>query len=331
MIDQPLVSVLMPVYNGAKYLAEAIESILQQTYTHFELVIVNDGSTDTSEQIILAYEDPRIRYVKNEENLGIVRTRNKLFTLAKGEYLAIMDCDDVAYPQKLALQVSFLEQHPSYGLCGTWAKMIDEEQHIKGYIQPPSENNMIRINLLFQSSFVQSTVVIRRQALGILQYDEDFPVAEDFDLWERLSRQTQMHNIPQFLLQYRSYSANISHSKELLLSNKRNVIIQRQLAQWGKVDAQLLQTVILVGNLLKLDQAFPFSRIQHDLQYFIHQNKTREIYPSSDFEAFVWYRYIFYCAAMKRWSHALGGLIHCYNPVVFGKLIRLLYSKIRKK
>ncbi len=331
MKRQPLVSVLMPVYNGEKYLAEAIESILQQTYTHFEFVIVNDGSTDTSEQIILSYNDPRIRYVQNERNLGIVRTRNKLFTLAQGEYFAIMDCDDVAHPQKLALQVSFLDQHPSYGICGTWAKMIAENGRIIGYLQPPREDNMIRVNLLFQSSFVQSTVVIRRQALGSIQYDENFPVAEDFDLWERLSYKTHMYNFSQFLLLYRSYTANISHSKGLLLSSKRDLIIQRQLAQWGEIDTQVLQTIILVGNLLPQDNSFSYSRIQTDLQCFIDQNKAHNVYPSSDFEAFVWYRYIFYCAAMKRWDKALLGLTHCYNPVVFGKVVKLLYSKLCKK
>ncbi len=217
----PLVSVLMPVYNGEKYIKEAIDSILCQTFTDFELLICNDASTDRSMDIVRQYRDSRIKVLENQTNSGIVYTRNKLFTEAQGTYLSIMDCDDIAQKQKLEKQVLFLENHPACGICGTWARKINENLETVGHIQMPEEDADIRVNLLFQSSFVQSSVVLRKKLLSDLLYRQEFPVAEDYDLWERLSHLTQMHNIPEFLLYYRWHQQNTSQNQENLLAQKR--------------------------------------------------------------------------------------------------------------
>lgn len=171
----PLVSVLMPVYNGEKYIKEAIDSILCQTFTDFELLICNDASTDRSMKLVRQYKDPRIKILENPTNLGIVDTRNKLFMEAQGTYLSIMDCDDIAHKQKLEKQVSFLEKHPACGVCGTWARKINEHLQTVGHIQMPEEDADIRINLLFQSSFVQSSVIIRKNCFPICSIGKNFP------------------------------------------------------------------------------------------------------------------------------------------------------------
>ena len=114
-----LVSVIMPVYNGALYLREAIDSILSQTHTNLELIIINDGSNDNSEEIILSYEDNRIRYIINEKNSGICVTLNKGLDIAKGKYIARMDCDDISCPERLQMQIEYMEQNPSIGVLGS--------------------------------------------------------------------------------------------------------------------------------------------------------------------------------------------------------------------
>ena len=113
-----LISIILPAYNAEKYLKEAIDSILAQTYTNFELIVINDGSTDKTEEIILSYQDSRIRYIKNEKNLKLIRTLNKGIGLAKGKYIARMDADDISLPHRLKEEVEFMEAHPNIGEIG---------------------------------------------------------------------------------------------------------------------------------------------------------------------------------------------------------------------
>ena len=124
-MNLPLVSVVMPVYNGEKYLKEAIDSVLSQSYQNIELVIVNDGSTDSGSQIVKKYTDPRIRFVENESNSGIVYSRNKGLESATGKYVATLDSDDIALPDRIEKQVLFLENNSEYGMCGTFFSTID--------------------------------------------------------------------------------------------------------------------------------------------------------------------------------------------------------------
>jgi glycosyltransferase involved in cell wall biosynthesis len=123
----PLVTVLMPVYNGEEFLHEAIESILKQTYLNFELLIINDGSTDSSENIILSYPDTRIRYIKNESNIKLIATLNNGFALAQGKYIVRMDADDYSVKERLQKQVAFMEANPEVTLAGSWFETIGDE------------------------------------------------------------------------------------------------------------------------------------------------------------------------------------------------------------
>ena len=123
----PLVSVAMPAYNSEEYVKQAIDSVLAQTFSDFELIIVNDGSSDRSKEIILSYTDERIRYLENEKNLGIVKTRNRCIANAAGKYIAVLDNDDIALPFRLEEQVRFLEANSDYGVCGSFYRIIDSE------------------------------------------------------------------------------------------------------------------------------------------------------------------------------------------------------------
>lgn len=214
MNSEPLVTVLMPVYNGAKFLREAIESILNQTFTNFELLIINDGSNDSSEEIILSYEDSRIVYVKNEHNLKLIATLNKGLELAKGKYIARMDADDISVLSRLEKQVRFLEGNPAIGLLGSAFEIIGKE--IKNSY--PVADDDIRLTMLFLNSFLHSSVLFRRELCltNNLYFDKKYIHAEDYKLWTELMFKTKVSNLDEVLVKYRVHDNQISHihSKE---------------------------------------------------------------------------------------------------------------------
>ena len=211
MSQSPRVTVLMPVYNGEKYLREAIDSILRQTFTDFEFLIINDGSTDWSVEIIESYQDSRIRLVHNEKNIKLIATLNKGIDLARGEYMARMDCDDVSFPVRLERQIAIMDSSPEIGVCGTWAKVIDENGNIKGTIRTLTGKSIKRM-CWRPSPFVHPTVMVRTALLRENRYNEDFKHAEDYELWLRLFDKTEFFNIKDYLLYYRMHLENVSSS-----------------------------------------------------------------------------------------------------------------------
>lgn len=211
MPSKPRVSVLLPVYNTKEeYLRAAIESILKQTYTNFELIILNDASTDENvEKVVKSYEDSRIRYEKNKYNLGISRSRNKLIDLAKGEYLAVMDHDDLSLPERLKKQVSFLDDHPEYGVVGCWPEILGREGMVN---QLPVEDCEIQETLTLMICICHPAVMIRKNLLeqtGI-RYENEYTPAEDYQIFARLIGKTKFYNIPEVLFLYRSHETNTS-------------------------------------------------------------------------------------------------------------------------
>lgn len=204
----PLVTVLLPVYNAQAYVAEAIASILAQTYPYFELLIINDGSVDNSNHIIQKFTDKRLVYHQNSQNIGLIATLNKGLQLAKGKYIARMDADDIATPERLQKQVQFLETHPNYVLVGT------QKQYV-GYAKPQKASltdAQIRVQLLLGSAFVHPSVMLRKQTLDTyqLRYRSQHLHAEDYGLWVALSQYGQMANLPFVGIQYRLHSNQIS-------------------------------------------------------------------------------------------------------------------------
>lgn len=332
MNTNPLVSVLMPVYNGEKYLGLAIESILNQKYKNLKLIICNDASTDKSKSIILSYSDPRIQYIENETNKGIVETRNRLFAFAKGKYLSIMDSDDIALPEKLMHQICFMERHPDYGVCGTWAKRINDNYKETGYIQMPKKNVYIRMNLLFQSSFVQSSVVLRKSSLGNLLYDPEFTVAEDYDLWERLAQKTKMYNIPKYLLLYRWHDTNISQQKMELMEAKKILIMRRQLKRLDIVTTEEIERHNQIGSLKYFGKEPIDVMLKEAGKWYkqiLKKNEEHCVYSTYRFKGFIWYRWFFYCFYFKKYVRGCFPSFFSFNPVVIYFCMNLMACKFK--
>jgi glycosyltransferase involved in cell wall biosynthesis len=210
---QPKVSVVMPVYNGASYLAPAIESILGQTYLDFEFILINDGSIDNSVEIIQSYSDTRIRLLHNEKNAGLAAARNRGIDEAQGDFIAWLDCDDISLPTRLEKQVRFLESNPQIGACGTWVRLIglvdEREWH------HPTDPEFLRCRMLFHCPLAIPSTMIRRQCLIDLQLrcDPKYPVGEDYILWERLSRHCLLSNLAEVLTLYRLHQTQLSTVK----------------------------------------------------------------------------------------------------------------------
>jgi GT2 family glycosyltransferase len=234
------VTVLMSVYNGEKYLREAVESILNQTFTDFEFLIINDGSTDKSIEILQSYNDPRIKIISNEKNLGLTKSLNKGLNVARGQYIARMDADDISDPYRLEKQVSFLDMHPEIGLLGTQCQTVYSNCLDFELMQKPTNDLQIRWEILFECPFAHPTIMMRKNVLltNNLKYDETFHVAEDYELWTRLLKYTYGMNLNEPLMLYRVHSTNVSiEHKDKQLEN-RNIIalrtIQDQFPKFAK-------------------------------------------------------------------------------------------------
>ncbi len=215
-----LVTVLMPVYNGENYLKEAIESILKQSHTEFELLIINDGSTDLTENIILSYTDPRIRYIKNQKNIGLIDTLNLGFDVAKGKYIARMDADDISHPLRLEKQISFLEVNGDVGILGTAFTYIGDKEES---VTHPEKHETIRFASLFYNPFCHPSVMIRKEIMdgNQLKFKKKYIHAEEYKLWTELLSKTKGHNLKDNLIFYRSHPTQVSqiHLKDQLSMN----------------------------------------------------------------------------------------------------------------
>ncbi|MHA2039282.1 MAG: glycosyltransferase, partial [Promethearchaeota archaeon] len=185
----PKITVLMPVYNNEKFLRESVDSILNQTFKDFEFIIINDGSTDRTKKILNAYKDFRIRVIDNDKNIGITRSLNKGLGLAKGEYIARMDGDDISLPERLERQVKFLENNPKVVLLGNWVEIIDGDGNLRSITRYPTNHCFITWIFLFKTCLAHPTVMYRKkEVLKINGYNSMLSYTQDYDLWVRLSK-----------------------------------------------------------------------------------------------------------------------------------------------
>lgn len=212
MRNPPSLSVVMTVFNGERHLSEAIDSLVRQSFDDFEIIIVNDGSTDGTGAIIqqFAVSDSRIRYV-DLAHIGRVEALNTGCRLAQGKFIAIMDADDIALPDRFACQMDFLATHPSVVLLGTGVQKVSSDGRCFATVMFPTQSEEIKRSLVSQGCFAHSTVVMAREAVfAVGAYRKAFPPAEDYDLWLRLAERYAVANLPQALVKYRAHPDQVS-------------------------------------------------------------------------------------------------------------------------
>lgn len=232
----PLVTVGMAVYNGQEYIAEALASVQAETYANWELLAVNDCSSDSSVDIIRSLDEPRIRLIENEENLGLVGVRNLIMQEARGTYVAWLDQDDLTFPARMSRQVEYLERNPGVSVCGSWTETRTEQpdgSFVRSLERLPSSHAELRAAMLFLNPVACNTVMMRREPFVSrgLAFRPEFGNSLDYDLWSVASDSLTLHNIPAALAAYRVHGTQTSRGAELERMNGQALRIQSELAE----------------------------------------------------------------------------------------------------
>ena len=259
------VSVLMPVYNTRPdHLREAMDSILSQTFTDFEFLILNDASTDpVVEEVVKSYSDPRIVYAVNERNLGISGSRNRLLDMAKGEYLAVMDHDDISLPERFARQVAFLDAHPEVGLLCSQAGSPDSD-NVTDF---PLDSLSIKKSLMIWCRYCHPASMIRASVLREhnLRYEAMFSPCEDHALFCRMIPYTEFAVLPEVLFLYRNWSGNTSHTREKALEAGKLGVLEFAHRENPELWA-MAQYYQKTGEIIKV-LGIPLFMVEHTFQY----------------------------------------------------------------
>ncbi len=296
----PKVTVFMAVYNREALLCESLDSVLNQTFRDFELLIVDDGSTDRSVEVIESRPDPRIRLVRHQTNQGIPKTRSHGLALARGQYLAILDSDDIAYPRRLERQVGFLEAHPEIAAVGGWAKRVKTDGRATSPAVRPTRPREIRARIPFTTCFKNPTMMARTAAMLEFGYREQFVICQDIDMWSRMSGKYPLANLPEFMIQYRL--GGTSHQDSELSAAMKKLAATDQLRDLGvSFDDRDIDRHYLLRNPKnhEFEADYPEWCAEWLLR-LIEANRVNPCYPEPEFSraaAERWWRLGLVCAS----------------------------------
>jgi len=270
-VSDPKVTVMMAVYNAERYLRQAIESILGQTFDDFELLIIDDGSTDSSPAIIRSYSDARIRVLRNESNSGVAYSRKRALLNARGHFVAVLDADDVSFPRRLEIQVAFLDTHLDVVVVCSGREVVDENGKVLQVNRGVLDHLSMHWRLLFGNPIANSSTMFRRvMALEVGGYDEKRLYGpEDYDLWSRLANRGKIAQLDNPLVQYREHSDSLVHTEpymgrieialEIVRDNIRSITgidvpidVARYLSEYPAIDAFDPATIELAYDTLFL-------------------------------------------------------------------------------
>jgi hypothetical protein len=289
-----MVSIVMSVYNGQAYLNLAIESILNQTFGDFELILINDASTDSTRDIILSYKDKRIVLIENETNIGLTKSLNKGIEVANGKFIARMDADDIMHPQRFQEQNNFLKNNQQVAVVGSSTIKIDEQGNEIGKWNVATDPAEIKTNLFFGNVMPHSSVFIRAEIIKQKPYNPEFKYSQDFELWNRLSVKHVLANIEEPLVCNRILASSISSAQQQEQEAYAIKVHQSQLKQLGitALNKEMLQfhysiirnrlqnpskeeTIKVLGWLKKLDKANQHKKVYPPILF---QNRLKQIW-----------------------------------------------------
>lgn len=287
--NQPLISVIMPAYNAEKYIAESIESILNQTFRNFELIILDDASSDKTKEIVLSYaqNDSRIVYVEKQNNNGPATLRNEGISLSKGTFIALNDADDISEVTRFEKQISVFNEQPNVGVCGSW--MLNFGENIEPYVfEAPEQPIDIKLTFLSFDCLANSSAMFRKSCVENIEYKKEYVPAEDYKLWSEVIVNHDFYIIQEPLLRYRLHENNISKTKaeNIAISDLK---IKSELFQKIfdlKEDAfdykKLVHLFEILGNRKKISktQLFEFFEM---IQKLIAINSVKKIFPKAIF------------------------------------------------
>jgi glycosyltransferase involved in cell wall biosynthesis len=286
-VNTPLVSVVMSVYNSQSYLKEAIDSVLSQSYTNFEFIIINDGSTDNSLSIINSYNDKRIVFINNDCNKGLIYSLNKGLEIAKGEFIARMDSDDVSLPDRLRLQVQQFLSNPNAVIVGSDYFLLKGDN--QKYIKNINDSDYQKAVLLFTPCFCHPTVMIKNIFKeNNIQYNANFIHAEDYKLWTDLYSFGDFMNVKKPLLKYRHHSLQVSNLKNESQLNISSLIRELYLKQLNfSLSQKQFEILNYIGNNFFISSKQILNEIEECLLHLYNQNKTHQKFNDNSFKRFM--------------------------------------------
>ena len=277
----PLISVVMSVYNTEKYVAEAIESILNQTLTNLEFIIVDDGSTDNSLEIFQSYIkiDNRVKVIVNPENIGLAKSLNRGISIARGKYIARMDADDISLPRRLIKQLDFLESNPEIDVVGSNYTRIDTHSNVLTTTDKPTSPALIWWNLYFGNPIAHPTVMMRRSLFldGKIRYDEQIPVAQDYHLWHQVIEDHSISNIPESLLLYRVHPESVTSKNLKEPLNTGFITVRNHVQKYVKFPLSENLGYALLRDLTSIDNIYDARGISKAIKCLYKQVQQR--YP----------------------------------------------------
>ncbi|MEH6307018.1 glycosyltransferase family 2 protein [Olivibacter sp. CPCC 100613] len=309
--DNPAITVFMAAYNSGRFIKASIQSVIAQGFDDFELLIINDGSTDDTLAIIEKFDDPRIRVLNNNTNKGLTYTRNRGWQEAKGKYLAILDSDDIALPDRLHVQYTFMETNPDVAICGGQAIIVDENDREIGMYPVPINNEYLKEQTIFRNVFVNPSCIIRIDIIRKLGGYFDYAPAEDFELSLRILMTYRGANLGVPLIKYREHMGNASIRSGKVIEQEKRIIsnIHKNLG------------VPITDRLVKIHHAIFLWRTEECSLYDIRElflsliltNRKRNIYDHSYLEALIFDRWMMLLRNHKKLISAL--------PLYFDKIL----------
>lgn len=277
------VSVIMSTYNDQEYIREAIDSILNQSFSDFEFIIIDDSSSDSTLSIIKDYNDKRIRLIANEENKGLTRNLNTALKLASGIYIARMDGDDISHLDRFKIQVDYLDSNPDVYLIGTAVKDFGESDL---YWFLPDDSEELRIRMLLHPVFAHPSFMFRKELLTEgFYYDESFRTAQDYDFAVRVSRTHKIGRVKEILLNYRVHSKQISNTSGINQNNNADIIRHRLMSELGVIFTDAEERIFNDWvSERKLNSAKEYKNAYKIIDLYCEKNKEVKVYDEAKLE-----------------------------------------------
>lgn len=289
----PKISVILSVYNGEKYIREAVESVLKQTFHDFEFIIIDDGSTDKTPEILNSFSDLRIVRIKNEKNIKLIKSLNKGIEISHGEFLARMDADDICMPERFEKQVNFLKKNPDVGVLGTAVNIIDEKGRVISTLTQPLSHEGILWKMFFECAIIHPTVMARQELIkNAGGYDINFPHIEDTELWMRIILKTRFANLPDVLVAHRLHQTSIASTqskvqykmglllRERFFKSVLGIEIQPNINKWFSINETVLSQDEIKKGMDILSQIYAYITKQgftdDNSGYFVHDDFIRK-------------------------------------------------------
>jgi glycosyltransferase involved in cell wall biosynthesis len=329
-MNTPLVSVTMPTFNRAGFLPRSIQSILDQTFTDFELIIIDDGSTDNTAEVVAQFKDPRIIYVKNDQNRGISYSANRGIEMARGKYIARADSDDICLPERLAKTVAYMEAHPEVGVVGGQVMMVAKGKRAR--MQVPTDPEECRATLLFHPCLAQPTILIRRSVLmeHNLRYDLAYRASGDYEMWTRMMWVTKFANVGEVLLEYIGHDDQISGKWSNISPEQRMAPKMRILNKLGIDSCEMAETLFLIGRIYRDIESQDLNDAARVMDLIIKQNDKTGCFEPEALRRVFQRKWALFCAHATR--HGLSTFRSYWSaPLAPGQRFSKMTAKILVK